>query len=246
MNKEIVINNDTVVVLDENFNRQKREYSDNLNEILVTENIIEKLEKEKNERENNIINDKELKDMRIEESTMFKKIGIVMTILATIVIHFSAAIKNVSYHINIPMFDLQVASIFSISVYGAYSLIYHELKTIPKRLQAETEALKFINNELKHQKEYLSKLIKEKVKRENISDELKFEKVNDEERINEVNKKLELYYKCGYYYDKLLKLHDKDKLKEKISDYFEESEIEFAEKYIEEESKKLELKSTNS
>ena len=35
MNIEIMKNGDNVIVIDENYNKQKREYSDNIDEILV-------------------------------------------------------------------------------------------------------------------------------------------------------------------------------------------------------------------
>lgn len=234
MNKEIVSMSDNAIVLDENGNQEKREYSDNLNEILVVENIIEKLE-EKGKRISKQMANRMNEILSLEKEK--KKTKIIMSVIYVIFLFLPFI-----FNINNIVTAILSCTLFNTVARGYVIVLFNgAINDYKNQIEGNKAEINYINNELKYQKEYLEKLEKEKTKKEDISDELKLEKVNDEEKINEVNQKLKLYYKCGYYYDKLLKLHDKDKLKEKINIYFKESEAQQVEEYVEEQSKKLEL-----
>ena len=131
---------------------------------------------------------------------------------------------------------------YFIKIYNSFlPNLLSNIEDLNRELNGGKAELEYIENKLKKQNQYINKLYNDKSKKENISDELKLEKVYDSKKILELDKKLKLYYKCGYYYNKL-KSYKEDKIDEKINIYFNNNEVQIVKKYIENSMEKEKIK----
>ena len=70
--------------------------------------------------------------------------------------------------------------------------------------------------------------------------------VNDKQQLEALRSYLELYYVLGYDEKKLSRLYQQGRLDEKLQNYYDETEIELAKKYLEEKGPVLVKKRNNS
>ena len=245
MNKEYVYSNGKVLVRDEIDNTKIMNYSDNIDEVLVQENIIEELEKRKQKLE---------KNMRY----FVKKPSITKSFLSAIMMTLIFLISVFGISRFFGMNEIMTNSVFGLITEETFMLIsgasivlilsswlflasYWTQKTEYKTQKGEKVELEFINALLKIEQEKLEnlrKIAKEQVMNQPIED-LTVSKV-DLGKLKLLRDWLWFYKELGSNEDKYLKYYEKGTLLEKLNKSgFSQSEIDFAKMYIEEENKKL-------
>ena len=104
--------------------------------------------------------------------------------------------------------------------------------------------LDFLNNDIEKQKDLLEELKKKKINSNELKNGFHLVRVNDKNILAELRNYLNLYYDCGYNNKKYYKYYKKGKLKNKLSKYYNESEIVMIEDYFKENEQSFTKKRT--
>ena len=243
MNKEYIYNGGNVTVIDEKGNARPIENTDNLEEILIQENIIEDME-------NKILKlEKDLKNNN-ENNRPYIPYIVPSTILALFV---AKIIANPLFGIDT---TLMVDTIFGtinnstliIGIVGTFMLplttimevlSYKQDKHLKKCRRADAAEYEYLQKELKIQKDKLEELKKDKTKTNEMV-EFRVEKVNDLERLNALKSWITLYSNLGYSIEEYYKLWQKGELEKYLTDKgYTEIACECAKEYIEEKGSTL-------
>lgn len=196
-------------------------YQDNIETILITENIIEKLNHLKEEINNEILaNNKKIKTLN-----EFLRIGVGFAVLL--------------YCIAIILCFLAPNIITALSPFVAISLVtgplayifykYNESKRIEEGKKIE---LKEIEKKIESNKKYLKKLKREKQKDNEKEMEEKVYCVKYEDKIKELKDYFKICYYIGYFKKQYQKHYNEGNIKENLEDIFSEDELRLIKKYI--------------
>lgn len=242
MNKEYVYSNGQALIIDENNNQKVEPYYDELEKVLVQENVIEELEKRKEEVEKSLSKIRKIKKYS-------KKRVLLNTILFTFLVGVLPSM------IISKLFDLGVTQVGPISAesfviimlvpvafvsgLGAFLYDYLSYKDALKTKKGKETELELLNNKLKHEKETLEELKKNKTNSRN-DNSFYASKIDDSKHLNSIDDWLYLYYSLGYDEDKFLKYYQKGILKEKLlAKEYNENQVNFVKDYFEENGPKL-------
>lgn len=240
MNKNYIINDGKVIVIDEDGNNKIVEYTDNINEVLAQENLVEYIENEIQKYE---YNKKEHERLKKEFPKYFKKHDvyipkfIITGILLHLIMGIIGGIGNIENFLMPLLGSLVLTESFvCIPFEGIMYSKYKDgtRKTLMKEIEYEE-----LKKTLVKEKEKLEEL--RTVKEKNLSiNELKTENVNDKEKLNELLDKLYLY-RClsdniKYYY----KRYENDKLESYFNDHnFSIEQMSLISSFLEEHGKEL-------
>ena len=238
MNKEYIYNGGNVTVIDEKGNARPIENTDNLEEVLIQENIIEdienkilKLEKDlKNNRENNkpyipCIVPGVILALIVAKITLNPLTGIDTTLMVDTIfgtINNSTLIIGVVGTLLLPL-----TTIMEI-------LLYKQDKHWKKSRRADAAEYEYLQKELKIQKDKLEELKKDKTQTNEMNG-FRVEKVNDLDSLNALKSWITLYSNLGYSIEEYYKLWQKGELEEQLSSKgYTKLACERAKEYIEE------------
>lgn len=197
MNKEYMYVNGKVVVEDDKQNKRLEEYSDNLDEILVQENLIENLEENIKKLE---LQDKcflKIKNKKRYISWSFITIFIFLSTIFPVYVNFLIKLSGATWDKGSM---IAYALCFIIGM-GLIALIevqdFQRFKHTKKCVKGIEKQLEYARKELVLAKEKLVNLNNAKtVKKE--SSEVNVIKVNDIEKLTELQENLEMFFNLGY------------------------------------------------
>lgn len=243
MNKEYIYNGGNITVIDENGSARPVEYSDNLEEILIQENIIEDIENKITKLEQDLKNNKENNRPYIPYIVPSAILGLIITkIVANPLLGIDATlmVDTIFGTINNSTLIIGVVGALMLPLTTIMEILsYKKNKHWKKSRRAEVAEYEYLQKEIKIQKDKLEELKKDKTKTNNIS-EFRVEKVNDSERLNSLKSWIILYSNLGYSIEEYYKLLKKGELEEQLtSKGYTELACERAKEYIEEKSPTL-------
>lgn len=252
MNKEIITINGLTIVEDEKGNKKQIDNCDNLSEILIQENIIEHLKKNKEELVARI--PEQQKDLKnwYKEYKSLKIFAPVISVAASIFMYFFAYMFEFSNiilsnlgNLSLSMFISAISFLVTSGIISIVGLsIKNTIKTEEKELKGNEKQYEYITKELSKQKELLEKLHNEKEKTQtNDSHELEITKINDKDKLNSLEYYMNLYYNLGCNYDEFLKYYNDGILREKMGKRYTYEEKMLIENYFKESNEKEKVKS---
>ena len=220
MNKEYIYINGQIVVTDENGMTPPREYSDNITEILVTENLIEKIENELAGQQKGLANRQTPTKIVIRNiiinlcmwigtpliigPAMINFLGVTQVVEAGILVGMNMAIA-----ISLAMTVCLGVLIGIPSSFG----IWEHYKIERKEAKGIENTIGFLTKELAEQKERLNTLQSEKSKEKesDFSQTTGSKKVSDKEVLENLRSHIMLYYNSGVKEAKYIKWQQKKK-----------------------------------
>ena len=222
MNKTYIYIDDLVEVKNE-FNETKiLNYSDNIEEILITENVIEQIELEQIK----LLNEKNHNE-NISYKLLKKCIFTLLSIpIVLIVLPFITGIIKLN---TLPITACLLAITISTSL--SVFLIYKYNKTNKINVGIDY-GLNYLENNLNNEKQKLVQLKQNINKQDNIINTSVSKIVDDIEELKRLKETLLLYYDCGYHQDKYLKYLKQGELKDKLLKYYNEEQIKMAEECL--------------
>ncbi len=238
MNKEYIYHDGNVIIRDENNVERTCEYSNNLDETLVQENLVEEIEDKICELE------KKDKDLNLKSLVIMDIIlNLSVFIGVPLFIYFISAvsyINGVNTVINTTWGVIEVWKLVSIVLNSALIglfLIPYDIFGIIRDVRIKKEK-KGISNELNYLRE---RLLQEKDKleelqqvkaKENPEKGFRITQVNDKKILEMLHGKIKLYYDCGYNGKKYYKYFKKGILEEKLSGKYSKEELEEIKRYL--------------
>ena len=239
MNKTIINENKICIVEDENGNKKEVEYSDNLENILIQENVIESLNNKKEILQKNIDKNTVLKNQKKKYHNKLKKVLVGLNLFTPISIYLICNNIGCSEIILKNFNGLSLTSLITAFSFSSTLLLSNvinqfdrlHIKAIENKLHGGIASLEYVNKDLEKQKENLSKLNNEKTyNNKNINERVLT--VDSSEKLEVQRQYLELYYFCGFYYNNLLKKYRKGNLRKKMADPYNEEGLDAIEEYF--------------
>jgi len=215
MNKEYIYIDDKIEVKDEFGKTKKVDYSDNIEEILIKENIIEQIELEQKKLLNEKKHNKNI-NFKLLKKSIFTLLSIPMVLIVL------PLITGITELVALPIIGCILATI--IPVYLSLFLIYEYNKT-NKINKGIDFGLNYLENELNQEKEKLEKLKKNKRKQDEIIKVSVSKRVDDIKELKRLKETLLIYYNCGYNQDKYTKYLNRGKLNDRLNKTFNEEQI---------------------
>lgn len=242
MNKECIYVDGKVIVEDENGNKRITEYSDNLEEILAQENLIETMENKIQELDKELGNTKEDNKPYVPFvlPTWFFSLILAKPIFGVLGFDTTTISQTVFGPMNDFTLTLLVVGAATLPLFCVYEKIYYnQIKYNQKARRADIAEYDYLNKEIKIQKEKLEKLKKEKTITTEASG-FSVKEVNDIEELNNLESWLILYSNLGYDMRKYYKLYQSGKLEEYLeNEGYTEVACECAKEYVSEQGPKL-------
>ena len=252
MNKEYTYFDGKAIIRNENGNQPPIEYYDNLDAVLVQENVIETMEDRISFLE------EESKKYKTDRKHYIPILLPMCTLLTAIFPSiFAYGLGNADLYIttvNTVFGPMNEALLYTIStlpvlpfIGGVEYIMYDKYKEGLKTGKGINCELEFLKKQVMEEREKLIELKKDKTVSDNKK-EFRVVEVNDLERLKALRSLFSLYYNLGYYDEKLYDYYQKGKLDSKLSERFNEEEIQAAKEYLEEKGPTLvkKRKSTNS
>lgn len=247
MNKEFILLGNQAIVRDSNDNLKKVDYTDNLEDKLIQENIIETMEKDA------ILLDSKINEQEKTVKKVFIPWKLILGLLIVLVVIPGAiyAVNNI-FNINLftIVFDTTLASFKLSSIYLYFcvpfitflSLIETTLNYIShrenkKNLNGMKKQVQFLKRSIIEQKEKLAIMNKDKTY-VNHCDELKVKTINLDEQLNSLKNRLILFYNFGHNEKKYYRLYKRGRLTKKMSKKYNDKGIELIKRTIAEEKDK--------
>lgn len=231
MNKEYIYKDGKIVVIDELGKLKNIDYSDNFNEILIKENLIEQMELE---------HEKLIKEKKHNKNISFKLLTKSVFCLLTIpvVLILLPLITGVVEFVSLPIIGCIGAT--GIPVFLTIFLIYEYNKTDNINKGIENQ-IKFLESKLNIERENLTKLKREKTKEDKIILVPVSKRVDDIQELKRLREQLIVYYNCGYYQARYQKYFKKRNSRKKLLKYYNEEQIKLAEEYLSNQNKQKKL-----
>ncbi|MBQ3021174.1 MAG: hypothetical protein IJD92_03015 [Bacilli bacterium] len=237
MNIEFVSKDNEAKVFDENNNGKKINNTDNIEEILIKENVIENMEKEIEQLKKDINNYN--KSRRIPTWLPLTMFTILPLIINPIIMNelgvWNDIISNTILGIN------KLGPLLTVSITG-FMIIPGSLMSLSfllankernKYQKAREIKLEFLKKDIVNQRELLNELKNNKTLSEENKD-FKVQKVNDLEQLKSLRACLLLCEHIAYNEKKWYKYYQEGKLAKKMEKYWNESGVEMAKDYFEE------------
>ena len=252
MNKGYTYIDGKVVISDENGNHTQSEYYDNLNEVLVQENVIEKMEEKIKElTKENEKNSNAKKRYIPKHLYLYIMLGCALATapLFWILTGVNPYISNVDTVFGSVNRALIYTSVVVVSGMPCCVLMtidnyrnYRNKVNIGNGISSELEFLKL---QLEKEKENLISLKRDKT-RYNEDKEIKSFKVDDKQRLEALRSYLVLYNDLGYNREKYYRYYKQGKLDYELQKHYSENEIKLAKEYLEENGPVLAKKRSNN
>lgn len=227
MNKNYVLIDDKVIVLDEYGENKVEEYTDNFEEILMQENVIEYIQKR-------IKYIDEIRDKQIKYKKFVPKLTLITLLIVTII-----SVMGITSN-TIPIIGcLCIYAVVFLSAGSRDLNTYRNYKSemiTDELVNIEYEEL---NKDLVKEKEKLEELKSDKSKDKEVNT-LIIGKVNNIEVLKDIRNKLELYNIIGNNIDKYYKLYQVDKLIDNLNKKgYSSEECKVALKFVKENGPRL-------
>lgn len=243
MNKEYIYLDGKCIVEDEKGNQRVEKYTDKFDEILLTENRIEILENEYKQTNEDI--------KRREKQNKPNKLGIYFSPLLALTIPVFTQLLviclvgpnateiiaqvNETTPLFIKVLTLSTTALFGLSTtYGSY----RTYKNNKKAIEGQKSKKKEIEKSLIEEKQDLERLNKEKQEKQPERYFYKKEICNLEQ-LRQIRNYLNLYYDCGYNFEKYRKYYQEGKLEQKLRKYYSEYGLGLVENYLEENEQEI-------
>ncbi len=225
-------------VMDDNGNIRKIDYSDNIEEILETENVIENIEKDIIDRKNYLKENHKYgtsNKLKLYMPTIISLLGLFASIMSINLSMYSTskvliAIEFVGGTIG----ALTTMSYSVASFVNRYSSSKHY-----KRVEAKLYGLEKI---LEREKTKLKELNNNKTVNKNKKDDDNQLKMVKDTNINSINSFVSLLSVFGYYQRKYTKMYKSGELDREVLFCYSEEDVEIVHDYFEEKAKVLSKK----
>lgn len=241
MNKEYIYVNGKIVVLNEEGMRTPIEYSDNLDDILVSENLIEEMESKQQELESNlkveVASKKNNKMMAVMILAVFSLGSLIIPNLLTTAFGINEIIETIFGSMTfLTAMTISMVPLFTFVGLLISSLPFTNYLISKKTINGLNSEIEFLSKRLSKEKERLINLQNEKGKNkeEKIKQIDSSMKVSDKEALEELKSYLQLYYDCGYNGEKYSRYYMKGKLHNKLSRNYTDLGVRIIEEQIEE------------
>lgn len=241
MNKGYIYVDGTLIIEDENFKKTIIDYTDNFEEVLKQENLVETMENKKidlKEKLNNCLEKK--KNYKLDIKASF-----ISYILMNLFIYF---VYFMMYGSNPILIDTPRFGVIDYKIF--HNLFLTSMVTLICGYTSIKGCLKYkkaIKNEsaIDSELEFLEyQLEKEKEKLEELNDKknvvwptmgIKISKIDDKKLLENLKKQLEFHYNLGYNSQKYYKYLENGILEEKLKDKnYTEEEIKCVSEYLKE------------
>lgn len=200
---------------------EHRHYQDNIEEILITENTIEELQKRKDEKKKSIV---ETKNKLLECKGLIPALWFCIFAITLIFGGGISVILNLLLAIN--NWITIICSFFIIRLIfnkTVISPLKEEIKILYRVINGEELTLEEIKEELSKNKELL-KALKDNMtrdKEDEIKNDTSYKQLNYVEKLEQLNEELDLCYCVGFYENEMI-----EKYKNNTLDELEEKGIE--------------------
>lgn len=223
MNKNYLCANGEVLVIDENGNHTIRDNVDNIDAILVKENVVEKLEKEKKELEYLLKRDEVPEKYNFKYLKTFIAAGLLSFVFGSFMTWFDSS----------AFFNSLLAFGFCYTLIGLliYSEDYGNYNRLVKTNNGRLKKLDFIEKKLDKEKSLLEQLTKECSQVTNVENST-VNKVNDNEEMKKLSELLKIYYELGYNEDYFFDLYSEGKLDYLFDGFYDKDDVEDIKKFI--------------
>lgn len=212
---------------------EHRHYQDNIEEILITENTIEELQKRKDETkkdiEENINEISERKGLIPATWVCILAITLVFGGSISVILNLLLAINNWS---TIICSFIIISIIFNKIV---ISPLKEEIKELTRDLNGNKLTLQAIKEELGKNKEML-KVLKANMTRDRedeIKNDSSYRQLSYVEKLEQLNKELDLYYCVGFYENEMIENYKNDTLDALEENGFEKEQIKTLKRILE-------------
>lgn len=248
MNNEYTYLDGKVIVSDENGEQTLIEYTDNLDEVLAKENLIESIENRIPELEKEYNQLKKINKKRYIPFTLL--FGTFLTTAVPPIIAYFMGQKDVFVTMVDTIFgEMKYATLYSLAfstcfipfmaLFELFDYKFH--KDLKKEERATENQLDNLRNQLEIEKEELIKL-KEDKSREHENAEFRKVKIDNSLNENALNDLLSVSYDVGYNAERYYKYLEKGTLEKKLEENYTEEGINFAKDYLEEKGLSLSRK----
>jgi len=246
MNKEYIYKDGRVLIIDDNNNEKETDYYNNLDEVLVKENLIEKIEQEIISLEQELCGfgeiTKKTRFFNIWMPFLIFTIGpVIMFPTLYYLCNFEGIIVPELFSFMNPGIYMGIASMPCFSMIGGIlsGMCYYKEKDFDKIQKGKELELKRLKELLTIEKQDLEELLADKYKanQENNKKEDDFyvSRIDNTEIIRQLKFFKSFYYQLGYNEKKYFKYYQKGKLNE----YFSSEYVEAINQYFEEKGKTL-------
>ena len=236
MNKGYICVDDKVIISDDNGKQTENDYCDNLNEILVKGNVVEKIESEISSLEKQ-------KKMALFNSTFEKIIALLFPIIAIVGTPILELLMGINpletsattifgFNGNNWFAPTVIGLIFSLPCTGISLLGSHSSKKKSKGFKSSIDGLQ---KQLEKEKTKLDEL--NKSKKDSKPETLhKAILIDDSKELEKVDKQSQMYYDLESYKRKLKRLYKKGKLEEYLQSQYNanQDDIKYAQECLEE------------
>ncbi len=235
MNQEYTYIDGKAIISDENGKQTLIEYSDNLDDILVQENVIETMENRISELENNskLYNRKHYIPIILSMTALMSTIGVnLLSYFLTGNNPFLSSMNTIFGVVNNGVFNSLFYSAFFLP-FGAYfeAIYYNQYRKDKRKGKGINSELEFLKKQIIDEKQTLENLKKEK-KRNNEDKEFRVVKVDDKKQLQTLKQYLNLYFDLGYNEKKYSKYYQQGKLDDKLKKRYTDTGIEIAKEYL--------------
>lgn len=230
MIQDYKIKNGNILIYDDKKGFINCEYQDNIDEILIQENVIEKLIEDINKT----------KFDKIQDELHFNNNYSKKSKLITAIFNSSISlILSFLVFYSVPLFALILATLASIITNGVLFLADLEPKIeLKNKINASTVEVEQLEKLLEKEQEKLNFLKNNKQKSKLVNKPHTFKERN-KERLEEIDNLKELYRMCGYYAKKLLRYQEKGILKDKVDKSYTDDDLIIIENIIKEKGPQL-------
>lgn len=223
MNIRYIYDNEKIKVYNENGNIRELDYCDNIDQILITENIIEQMELEYQR-----LTEKLSKcSFNISFQKLSKSIFVLSSIpIILIVLPLIFGPRNIS---SVPLLGyigaIGIPTILSLFLTYKYS----KNKNTKNAIEAQ---ITFLKKNLSSETQKLNKLKKNKTKENEVIQVSISKRVDDICELKRLRNLLLLFYNYGYYFSYYRKCLERVKLRTKLNQQYSEEEIRIFEEII--------------
>lgn len=249
MNKEYTYLNGKCIIEDENGNKRLEDYTDNIDDILIQENVIETLENDLKTTMNNI-KTRNQKEKNVKLNYYFSIFVFLLPLIGSqlafrLLLGPNASAIMMEMHPLMTPFVKGIFIFMSVS-FGGIGFLSNYVGSRENRrslegLESEKEALE---NTIIEEKNDLEELNKEKEKKE-VSQEFFEKEVDDLEELRNIRKYIALYYDCGANRKKYQEYYEKGILDKKLRKYYTEYGIKLIKEWLDEKNMADKLEEQN-
>ncbi len=240
MNKEYVYKDGKALVIDENNNQKTVDYCDNLDEVLVTENLIETMEQEIATLAEEI--SKYKKGSKFSRFLWVWHPFLIFTFGALIMFPAMSNFFGVNDLVNTSLFGtinsgtflgLISAPIFAIPGSLMTLVLHLKEKELEQKQKGKETQLEYLKRNSVEEKENLEELKSNKTNSKE-KEEFYVSKVDNKEALKELRNFLSFYYNLGYNEEKYFRYYQKGKLDRHLSKITNDVGVELANQHFQE------------